>query len=77
MSMEAALTNQLLDLSKRWNIHELVPRSQEAECREIGRKLNTLGGKELMTEAYYAATADNRAASVIAAYWDGIGDWRW
>ena len=75
--MEQALINQLCDLTKRWNEHEDVPPSQQSECKQIGRKLNESGGFKLMQNAYYEATAQNRAASVVAAYFDGIGDWRW
>jgi hypothetical protein len=72
-----ALFAQLRDLTKRWNIYEDIPESQQKECRSIGRKLHALGREPLMREAYYDATGDNRAASVLAAYWDGIGDWQW
>ena len=68
---------QLRELTKRWNEHEDIPKSQQYECREIGRKLNALGGMQLMVDAYYDARAHNRAASTVQAYWDGIGDWRW
>ena len=68
---------QLRELTKRWNAYEEIPMSQQRECREIGRVLNALGGMALMQEAYYDAHGENRCASVVAAYWDGIGEWRW
>lgn len=71
------LFTQLLDLTKRWNESEDIPRSQQLECADIGRKLNAMGGISLMREAYYYAKRPNRAASVIAAYWHGVGDWQW
>lgn len=71
------LIEQLKDLTKRWNDHEDIPRSQQLECADIGKKLNALGGMDLMTEAYYVAKGQNRAASPIQAYWHGIGDWQW
>lgn len=77
MSEASVLFLQLLDLTKRWTPYEDIPGSQQSDCRDIGKKLHGLGGEALMREAYYEATAANRAASVIAAYWDGIGDWRW
>lgn len=73
----AALRDRLCDLTKRWTAHEDVRKSEQAECREIGQKLNDLGGMDLMREAYREAHGRNRAASVIQAYWDGVGDWRW
>lgn len=71
------LFSELRDLTKRWNAYEDIPRSQQLECKNIGHRLHADGGEALMRDAYYDATADNRAASVIAAYWDGIGEWRW
>ena len=68
---------RLCALTKDWNEHDLVPEAQKQECREIGVKLNELGGMQLMTDAYYDAKAHNRCASFIQAYWDGVGDWRW
>lgn len=71
------LTEQLCDLTKRWNETDLVPGSQQKECTEIGRKLDKLGGMTAMQDAYYAAKGQNRCASIVQAYFDGIGDWRW
>jgi hypothetical protein len=71
------LFQRLVDLTKRWNTFEDVPPSQRSECAEIGRKLYDLGGEPMMQRAYYHAHGHNRAAHVVAAYWDGIGDWRW
>ena len=39
---------QLLELTKRWNAHEDVPRSQQIECRQIGERLHAAGGKSAM-----------------------------
>lgn len=72
-----ALIEQLCDLTKRWNAHELIPESQKLECKRIGRELNAIGGIDLMREAYYAARAANPPVQIIQAYWDGIGDWSW
>jgi len=68
---------QLAELTKRWTSFEDIPVSQQRECRDLGRKLHALGAEPLMREAYYHAHAQNRAASILAAYWDGIGEWRW
>ena len=75
--MSALLFEQLRDLTKRWNDHEDIPRSQQLECAAIGRKLNQAGGINLMRDAYYHAKGHNNSVHVIQAYWDGIGDWRW
>ena len=72
-----SLTDQLCELTKRWTIFEDVPRSQQLKCRAIGRELYALGGEPAMRAAYYEATGRNRAGTVIVAYFDGIGDWRW
>lgn len=77
MSQLQDLTNKLIEVSSDWNRHDLVPDQQKAECRVIGMSLNKLGGVDAMQTAYYAAKTHNRCASVIQAYWDGIGDWRW
>lgn len=71
------LIEQLCDLTSDWNAHELVPAARQKECREIGQKLHDLGGMPLMHEAYQQAHRRNRYASVIAGYWDGIGEWQW
>jgi len=72
-----ALFDQLHELTKRWTTYEDIPRSQQLECTDIGKRIHALGKEALMRDAYYHATERNRAASVIAAYWDDIGDWRW
>ncbi|RUV65808.1 hypothetical protein EOA64_00230 [Mesorhizobium sp. M1A.F.Ca.IN.022.02.1.1] len=72
-----ALFQALRELTKDWNEYDPVPRSQQLECQHIGESLCTEGGINLMQDAYYDAKARNRSASVIQAYWDGIGDWRW
>lgn len=76
MSNQSAI-EQLCELTKRWTIYEDIPISQQQECRNIGRVIYSLGAEPLMREAYYTAKGLNPAASVVAAYWDGIGDWRW
>lgn len=76
MSEQSAI-EQLCDLTKRWTTYEDIPMSQQRECRTIGRVIHSLGQEPLMREAYYTAKGLNPAASVIAAYWDGIGEWRW
>lgn len=72
-----AAVRQLLELTKRWNNHEDVPRSQQIECRQIGERINAAGGMRAMIAAYDEATNANRDVRVIQAYWDGVGDWRW
>lgn len=76
MSATSAI-DQLCELTKRWNEYEDIPKSQQNECRAIGLAIYELGQEPLMREAYYTAKSLNRAASVVAAYWDGIGEWRW
>ena len=71
------LTSRLIDVSRNWNAHDLVPDEQKTRCRKIGEEINAAGGMAAMQTAYYEAKARNRCASVIQAYWDGIGDWRW
>lgn len=68
---------QLCELTKRWTQYEDVPRSQQLECTAIGKRIHAAGGMAAMQEAYYAAKRKNPVASVIAAYWHGIGDWQW
>jgi hypothetical protein len=67
----------LIDLTKRWNQFEDIPRSQQLECADIGKRINAVGGFAAMQSAYREAKARNRSASVIQAYWHGIGDWQW
>lgn len=67
----------LIELTKNWNDHDLVPKSQKAACREIGKQLNDIGGMDAMRDAYYEAKSRNSSVHVIQAYWDGIGNWRW
>lgn len=68
--------DRLCDLVRHWTEHEDVPPSQQQKARAIGEDLNKAGGMGAMTEAYYAAKAENRAAAVLQYYWDGIGEWR-
>lgn len=72
-----ALTKQLCELTSRWTAHEDIAPSQKGECRQIGEKLNAIGGLEAMRDAYYEAKGYNRAASSIQPFWDGVGEWRW
>lgn len=71
------LTDELCALTLYWNDYEDIPQSQRIICREIGKKLHEAGGFRFMTDAYYHAKAQNRYASTIQAYWDGVGDWKW
>lgn len=71
------LTDELINLTQFWNDHEDVPKSQQHACRSIGQRLYDAGGHRYMTDAYYHAKARNRHCTVIQAYWDGIGNWRW
>lgn len=71
------LTDELVNLTQFWNDHEDIPKSQQDKCKTIGKRLHDLGGFRFMTDAYYHAKSRNRYVSVIQAYWDGIGDWRW
>ncbi len=71
------LTDKLVNLTQFWNDHEDIPKSQQNACRAIGKQLHEAGGHRYMTDAYYHAKARNRHVTVIQAYWDGIGDWRW
>jgi len=71
------LVERLKRLVEWWTQNEDIPMSQQSECRDIGRQLYALGGEALMREAYYEAKGVNNCASVCAAYWDGIGEWRW
>lgn len=68
---------ELRDVTKPWTIHEDIPVSEQERCREIGKKLYALGGEAIMREAYYDAKGENPASIILAAYWDGIGEWRW
>lgn len=72
-----AATAQLCELTARWTTHEDIPRSQQFECREIGKRLWELGGIKAMRDAYYEAKGRNLAAVTVQAYWDGVGEWRW
>lgn len=70
-------TYELEKLTETWRDLTKISESQKADCREIGEKLDKLGGKVIMEYAYDKVTSNNHAAIVISAYWDGIGDWRW
>ena len=71
------LVKKLIELTKQWNPFDDVPEVQQKECREIGEAFNELGGIDVMREAYYRVKAINQCCSVMAAYWDGIGEWKW
>ena len=75
--MPQTLVNRLIDVTANWNEHHLVPEEQKVRCRAIGEALNKAGGLGAMQDAYYAAKARNRCASLVQAYWDGVGEWRW
>ena len=75
---KSALFSQLRRLTESWTIHDAAYSDPVVNrCRIIGQELNDLGGAVLMREAYYDAKAANPAVTVVQAYWDGIGDWRW
>jgi hypothetical protein len=76
MSETRALYDELLAITRDWTRHDrILP--NEARAKAIGRELYELGGESLMEMAYYHATGANRAATVLSAFWDGIGGWRW
>lgn len=77
MSQLTDLTCELIKISDEWTAHDLVPDRQKANVIRIGVALNSAGGMPAMQYAYYAAKNSNPHASVIQAYWDGIGEWRW
>ena len=68
---------ELYELTTRWTIHEDIPRSQQRECRALGQRIYTESGHAGMVEACREAHTRNLAASIVAAYWDGIGNWQW
>lgn len=72
-----SLASQLVALTKGWGAHTLVPDAEKNRAVEIGVALHAAGGKALMRAAYFSAKAVNRHATVLSAYWGGIGDWRW
>ena len=71
------LTDQLCTLTEYWTEYEDIAPSQKSICRQIGEKLNALGGVSAMRDAYYEAKGRNRAAASIQPFWDGVGEWRW
>lgn len=71
------LTAHLCTLVAPWTQDGLHSDETKADCRRVGERLNKIGGMEAMINAYYEAKASNRCASVVQAYWDGIGDWQW
>jgi len=74
--MSESIVQELLDLSRWWTEYEDVPKSQQTRCIALGKQLHVEGGEDLMREVYYRVKQENRAASVMRYYWDGIGDWR-
>jgi hypothetical protein len=72
-----ALILELENMVRDWNQQDLIPAPQEARCRAIGKRLHEIDGEPAMRRAYRDARLVNLCASVLAAYWDGIGDWRW
>ena len=77
MASHRKLIDDLISLTQNWNDYEDVPTAQKLECRILGEKLHKEGGKALMRNAYYEAKDANRSCTVVQAYWDGIGEWRW
>lgn len=75
-TVEDALIEQLINLTSRWNAHEDIPKSQQIECRDIGKAIYGLGGMAAMQNAYRTAHGHNRAAHVVQLYWHDIGDWQ-
>lgn len=71
-----ALILELEGIVQGWNETDLIAKSQESRCRAIGHRLHELDGEEAMRRAYRDSRLINRCASVLAAYWDGIGEWR-
>jgi hypothetical protein len=71
-----ALYDELLEVTREWTRHDRILPNEE-RGKAIGRRLYEIGGEKLMQMAYYHATAANRAATFLAALWDGIGEWRW
>lgn len=65
----------LIEITKNWGAIGIPSKEEKKQCRDIGEKLNSLGGIKLMREAYYETKSKNRYASVVEAYWHGIGDW--
>lgn len=41
--LQDALIARLISLTSCWNAHEDMPKSQQIECRDIGKALNGLG----------------------------------
>lgn len=72
-----ALIAELENMVQTWNEVDLIPVKEEQRCRAIGKRLHEIDGVPAMTRAYRDARLVNRCASVLAAYWDGIGEWRW
>lgn len=68
---------RLKALTRNWNQIDAVPRSQQEECKDIGKLIHAMGGEDAMREAYYAAKDANPYVCVIQAYWHGIGEWQW
>ena len=42
---------------------------------EIGKRLNTLGGMEVMQIALEKINERDKSHTVISTYWNGIGEW--
>lgn len=72
-----ALFKRLSTLIKDWNEFDLVPDEQKEEAKQIGELLYKQGGHQLMMDGYYHVKQQNRCASVLQAFWDGIGVWQW
>jgi hypothetical protein len=74
---EEDVTDRLLEITKTWTHYEDIRRTEQEECKRLGKQLNEIGGYPLMLRICREVHAANPAASVLAAYWDGIGDWQW
>ncbi len=74
---DAKLTADLCRLTAGFNEFDIPGKFIRERIRVIGGRLNDSGGIQAMRGAYYQAKRENPYASIIQAYWDGIGDWRW
>lgn len=72
----SGLVGRLIEATASWRRDRAPPGSEMALVAEIGRRLDALGGIEMMREAYYEACAENRCPHDIQIAWDGIGVWK-
>lgn len=66
----------LLDLTQHWNASDDVPLTDQRKAVALGEELHHRGGFRLMQDCYYGARSENKYASILNVYWDGIGHWR-